>query len=304
MAGHKDSRAANGAAGKKDILLFDPDDLVLVEDVASAIYDERVKMEVDERLVLSIMVRGVIVPIVVRKNPETGKTEVVDGRQRTKACREANKRLKKEGRDSVRIPAVVKRSDAAESLALMVTTNDLRTDDTPLNRARKAARYLDLGGTEEDACVMLGISKASLKNMLSLLDAPAVVRRAVESGAVTTSDGYKLAKLEPEEAAKKVAELKEHAPRTPGKKRSSNAKKAREIVDGGKKRRKRAVSVDTDGSEANGIARGEAEIAKRRAWVADHLKIPGQDKKSMEQVFAWLGGDDGAFEEWETEAAQ
>ena len=36
--------------------------------------------------------------------------------------------------------------------------------------------------------------------------------------------------MEPEEAKKKLAELLEHAPRTPGKKRSKNAKKAREVM--------------------------------------------------------------------------
>jgi hypothetical protein len=39
-----------------------------------------------------------------------------------------------------------------------------------------------------------------------------------------------LAREEPEEAKKKLGKLLEHAPRTPGKKRSKNAGKAREIV--------------------------------------------------------------------------
>ena len=95
----KDTRVANGATGKTDLLLFDPDTLVIVEDEGSALRDDRAKLPYDERLVLSMMVRGVLQPVIVRKNPETDRTEVVDGRQRVKACREANKRLKKEGRD-------------------------------------------------------------------------------------------------------------------------------------------------------------------------------------------------------------
>ncbi len=49
----------------------------------------------------------------------------------------------------------------------------------------------------------------------------------VEAGKITTSDGYRLAKLEPAEAKEKVAELIEHAPRTPGKKRSKKTAASR-----------------------------------------------------------------------------
>ena len=63
--------------------------------------------------------------------------------------------------------------------------------------------------------------------MLRLLDAPAAVRAAVDSGKVSVGDAYKLSRLEPDETKKKLAELVEKAPRTPGKKRSDHAKKAR-----------------------------------------------------------------------------
>lgn len=273
----KDTRAANGAVGKKDLLLFDPDDLVIVEDEASALRDDRAKLPFKERTVLSIMARGVLLPIIVRKNPDTGKTEVVDGRGRTKACREANKRLKKEGRDPIMIPATVKRTSALDSLAMMITANEDRDEDTPLNRAKKAARFLDLGGTEEDACVAFGISKATLKNMIGLLDAPAVVRRAVESGAVTASDGYKLAKLEPKEAAEKAEKLKTEAPRTPGKKRSTNAKKAKEIVDG-------ASSV-----------RSKKTILEKLAEVQRSESINENKRMGAEAALMWALGDDAAM---------
>jgi ParB family transcriptional regulator, chromosome partitioning protein len=260
--GSKDTRTANGASGKTDLLLFDPSSLVIVEDEGSALRDDRAKLEYDERLVLSMMVRGVLQPIIVRKNPETDKVEVVDGRQRVKAAREANKRLRKEGREPLRVPAVVKRTSPLDSLAMMVTANELRTEDTPMNRAKKLARFLDMGGTKEDAATAFGCSAASIGNMLTLLDAPAVVRKAVEAGHVSVSDGYKLAKLEPADAAKRVSELKEHAPRTPGKKRSKNAKKAREIVSG-----KKIQTPSAPATEAIST-RMENRIAKQiAAWV-------------------------------------
>jgi phage terminase small subunit len=120
---------------------------------------------------------------------------------------------------------------------------------------------------------------------------------------VTTSDGYKLAKLEPAEAEKRIEQLKKEAPRLPGRKRRASGEKVKAIVDKGAKKRRKA-SAEPDAIEAGTFARSESAIAKKRAWVAEHLKIPGQDKLCMEMVFAWLGGDDEAFIAWEESAAQ
>lgn len=234
----KASRDSLKAKGKRDAYMFDPEDLVLVMDEKAPLYDERVKLPVDEALVLNIMFapdgtpQGVLEPINAARNTETGKVEVIDGRQRVKAAREANKRLKKMGLEPVWVPAMLKRVNAHSSMGMLISSNEHRQNDTPLGKAKKAQRYLDLGRSHEEIAVLFGISAASVKNMLSLLDAPAAVRNAVEAGKISTSDGYKLAKLEPADAKEKVEALIENAPRTPGKKRSGNAKKAREIVSG------------------------------------------------------------------------
>lgn len=232
----KASRDSLNAKGKRDAYMFDPEDLVLVTDEKSPLYDERTELPVDEALVLNMMFapdgvpQGVLEPILVIRNAETGKVEVVDGRQRVKAAREANKRLKKAGLETIRVPAMIQRANAHRAMAMLVSSNELRQDDTPLGRAKKMQRYLDLGRGEDEVAVLFGISKASVKNMLALLDAPAAVRHAVDSGKISVSDGYKLAREEPEAAKKKVAKLLEHAPRTPGKKKNANAGKAREIM--------------------------------------------------------------------------
>ena len=191
--------------------------------------------------------QGVLEPITVIRNPESGKVEVVIGRQRVKAAREANKLLKKQGLEPIRVPAMIARASSHRAMGMLISENEHRQDDTPLGKAKKAQRYIDLGRDESEIAVLFGISKASVKNLLSLLDAPAAVRNAVETGKISTSDGYKLAKLEPGEAKEKVAELVEHAPRVPGKKRSKNASKAREIVGGGNgvsKKAENAVATD------------------------------------------------------------
>jgi ParB family chromosome partitioning protein len=237
----KQSRDALNAKGKRDAYMFDPEDLVLVTDEKHPLFDERVHLPVSESLVMNMLYapdgktpQGVLEPITVVRDPETGKVEVAVGRQRVKAAREANKRLKKQGAELLRVPAMIARANAHRGMAMLISENENRQDDTPLGRARKAQRFIELGHTEEEIAVLFGVSKASIKNLLSLLDAPAAVRNAVEAGQITASEGYKLSKLEPSEAREKVTELKEHAPRAVGKKRRGNATKAREIVNGGK----------------------------------------------------------------------
>lgn len=253
----KASRDSLNAKGKRDAYMFDPDDLILVTDEKSPLFDERVELPLDENLVLNLMFapdgvpQGVLEPILVVRNAETGKVEVMDGRQRVKAAREANKRLKKAGLEQIRVPGMVSRARGHQAMGMLISANEHRQDDSPLGKAKKAQRYLELGRDESEIATLFGISKASVKNLLSLLDAPAAVRNAVESGKISTSDGYKLAKLEPEEAKEKVAELIEHAPRTSGKKRSKNAGKAREIVNGNEKPQ---VSKKAENAVATDIA--------------------------------------------------
>lgn len=233
----KTSRDALNAKGKSDFWYFDPNDVILVEDKNSPVYDERVHNDFKESLVLSMMYapdgktsQGVLKICVGARNPETGKVEITDGRQRTLACREANRRLKKQGLPLLRLPVHLRRLNDSQLMATMITANEHATEDSPMNRALKAQRYINLGHDEKEVAVMLGTSESTVKNLLRLLDAPAAVRNAVDAGKITTSDGYRLSREEPAEAKKKLDKLLEHAPRTPGKKRSPNAKKAREVM--------------------------------------------------------------------------
>jgi ParB family chromosome partitioning protein len=265
----KASRDALKAKGKTDVWYFDPEDVILVEDKESPVYDERVHNDYDEALVLSMMYapdgktpQGVLEILNGSRNAETGKTEITDGRQRTKACREANRRLKKQGLPPIRLPVHLKRLNDSQRMALMITANEHRRQDSPMNRALKAQRYINLGHDEKEVAVMLGTGESTVKNLLRLLDAPAAVRNAVDSGKVSVSDGYRLAREEPEEARKKLGKLLEQAPRTPGKKRSKHAKKAREIM--GRPEQKTAPEVPS----ARSVKKTEDAVAEAiAAWI-------------------------------------
>lgn len=203
----KNSMDAYGALGKSNVLFFDPEALHLVTDTAHPLYDERVHLPLKEPMVLNIMALGVIQPIVITKDPETGQVLVAAGRQRVKHAREANKRLKDRGEEPIQVPAVVRKTDSDGLAGVMVAENELREQDTQLGRAAKMARLMQRGRGEDAVALIFGCSIQTVRQTLALLDATADVRKAVEAGKITVTAAHKLAKLKPEEQRAKVAEV-------------------------------------------------------------------------------------------------
>ena len=167
----KNSIDAYGASGKSNVLFFEPESLHLVTDKTHPLYDERIHLPINEPMVLNIMDQGVLEPIIVWKDPETGRSCVVDGRQRVRHTIEANKRLAKEGKPLLMVPAVTKRGSAVRMAQAMVSANEIRQADTPLGRAKKMADALERGHDEQDLSLMFGCSVQTVRATLSLLDA-------------------------------------------------------------------------------------------------------------------------------------
>lgn len=204
----KNSKDVYGADGKTNALTFDPDKLVLVTDKNHPLYDERVHLPVNENMVLNIMHQGVLQSIVICKDPESGETLVVAGRQRVKNAREANKRLRAQGCEPIMVPAMVRRAtNMADMAGIMISENEAREDDTPVGRAHKMQRLLDMGKTHDHLAVIFCCSVPTVRNTLALLDTTAAVRNAVQAGDINVGQARALAKLEPAEQREKVKEL-------------------------------------------------------------------------------------------------
>lgn len=227
----KNSIQAYGAEGKSNVLFFDPDKLTLVTDPKHPLYDERVHRPISEAMVLNIMALGVVQAITITKDAETGQTLVVAGRGRVINCREANRRLRERGEEPLQVPAIARRTDGDGLAGVMVAENELREADTPLGRAKKMQRFVDRGRSLEAIAILFGCTVPTVKSTLGLLDQPAAVREAVESGAITLTAAHKLAKLAPEEQRAKVAELKKAGAGLSG---HSKAQAQRAVVDGDK----------------------------------------------------------------------
>jgi ParB family chromosome partitioning protein len=208
----KNSVEAYGAAGKTNLLMFEPEALhIELEDESSPVFDPRALEMPDDNFVRNIQAFGVLEPVLVRKNPETGKTEVVAGRRRVLAARIANERLLASGQTPLQVPAIVKRVDGAEAMEIMVIENAVREDESPMGRAKKMRRLMDRGRTEEQLAIAFGCSSSTVKNTLALLEVVPEVRKAVESGKLNATRAYKLSKLPAETQREELRILVEAA---------------------------------------------------------------------------------------------
>lgn len=208
----KSSVDAYGAEGNAKALFFDPAKLTLVTDEKHPLYDARVHAPINESMVRNIDYQGVIVPIEVSKNPETGDIEVVTGRQRVKNAIEANKRREARGEEPRMIPAYIRlipRHQRVEMLsAAMVSENAIRNDETPIQRATKMAQQMNMGRGEEHIALLFGCDVQTVRNTIALLDSTQAVQDAVEAGEITVTHARALGKLAPEQQRAKVRELK------------------------------------------------------------------------------------------------
>lgn len=202
------------ALGRGDRFFFSPDSLIIIgldtkDGKEHPLYDERVNLEVPRWMVDSIKAYGVLEDVIVRRDGDD--LLVVDGRQRTRATRIANKELKKEGKPEVRVGVTIRKDDDKGIEAIHVIANEHRQADTPIVRAKKAQRMLDAGHAEAEVAFCFGITIEYLRQLQKLLDLAAPVQKAVEAGEVSASAAAKLSKLKREEQVSKLGELKEKA---------------------------------------------------------------------------------------------
>ncbi|WP_213306039.1 ParB/RepB/Spo0J family partition protein [Paraburkholderia sacchari] len=207
----KNSIDVYGAKSKSNLMGFDPDELVLVTDETHPLYDSRVHLPLDENMVRNIDYQGVIQPIEVCKNVETGAIEVVTGRQRVKNAREANRRRRERGEPIRLIQGFVRKlkpSERAKALSTaMASENAIRQQETPISRAAKMAQQVAYGRSDEELETIFGCKMVTIHASLKLLECCQAVQDAVECGSINVTHALKLADIPPAEQRAKVQEL-------------------------------------------------------------------------------------------------
>lgn len=199
-------------APRGNIFFCQPDDLTLVTDKEHPLYDPRVEWPIDDKMVASILSKGVITPIIVRKNGTY--LEVVEGRQRVKNTAEANKRLKSQGADPILVPVLVRREkDDASAFETSIVTNEIRTADDVITKAEKAQKLSERGRSDEQVASAFGVTLVTVRNWWKVLELAPQVQTAVKAGRVAASDAVKeLTGMTREDQVKRLAKMEETSP--------------------------------------------------------------------------------------------
>jgi ParB family transcriptional regulator, chromosome partitioning protein len=142
-------------------------------------YQPRLDMRTDELedLAASIRAQGVVQPIIVRPvgnvlPGDVQRYEIVAGERRWRAAQLAG--LKD-------IPAVIRRVPDNAAIAMALIENIQRADLNPLEEARALERLIaEFGLTHQSAADAIGRSRASVTNLLRLLELAPEVRERLE----------------------------------------------------------------------------------------------------------------------------
>lgn len=279
-----------------ELSFIDPKNLVIVgldtdDGAMHPLYDERIKLELNQSLVTSILVYGVRVPVLVRE--EDGKILVVDGRQRVRAAREAGDR---DPGQRPKVPIVVQHGDDKRMSAVMTLVNEQRVDDPILAKAERAVRLLERLGDEEMVAVVFGRSVQTIRNWLILMKADPRIHEAIRNNIIATSAGINLARLDRAKQGEALEELfkaaKVEEGQDPGAKAALNAALDRQITEREVKEKR---TRDGDAKEQKGI---------KRTWLRKALKTKAAETLSDDQrgVLEWIveGGTEAKDAWWDT----
>ena len=134
-----------------------------------------------EELAASIRTQGVVQPIVVRPieatTPSGGQRyEIIAGERRWRAAQLA---------ELADIPAIVRDIPDATAISVALIENIQREDLNPLEEARALERLIsEFGMTHQQAAEAVGRSRATVSNLLRLLDLAPEVGDQLEAGAL------------------------------------------------------------------------------------------------------------------------
>lgn len=196
-------------AKRGNVFMMEPEKLTLVTDKSHPLYDPRVEDDPSENMIANVAMHGVLEPILVRKNGEA--IEVIAGRGRTKAALEANRRLKAESKPTILIPAMVKGGSDADLFGIVISENEIRREDSMVNKGEKARRLLNMGQSVQQIAVTFGVTRQAVDSWLAVQQLPDEIKDAVESGELSATAAIQLAGagLSREEQVARYRDLKQ-----------------------------------------------------------------------------------------------
>jgi len=138
-----------------------------------------------DALAQSVREKGVLQPLLVRQVDEDDAAfELIAGERRWRAAQRAGLH---------QVPVLVRQLADVEALEIALIENLQREDLTSIEEAEAYRRLTrDFGRTQADLATALGKSRSHVANTLRLLGLPDVVRRQLETGALSAGHGRAL----------------------------------------------------------------------------------------------------------------
>ena len=142
-----------------------------------------------KKLAESVQSEGVIQPLLVRKLGR-GRFEIIAGERRWHAARTAG--LK-------RVPTIVRNVSDLGALALALVENLHREDLNPIDQAHAARQLVEsFSMTHQEVADLIGRSRASVTNLLRLLELPTDVQTMLADGKLDLGHARALLALPPD----------------------------------------------------------------------------------------------------------
>ncbi|MGR3758143.1 MAG: ParB/RepB/Spo0J family partition protein [Tranquillimonas sp.] len=154
-----------------------PDQMIPVEKIAPNPDRPRRTFtpEALEELAASVKEKGIIQPLILRRNPRQADAyEIVAGERRWRAAQMAQLH---------EVPALIREFDDTEVLEIAIIENIQRADLNPVEEAGAYRQLMDrFGHTQEKLAEALGKSRSHIANLLRLLSLPGDVQEMLRDG--------------------------------------------------------------------------------------------------------------------------
>jgi ParB family chromosome partitioning protein len=215
----------------------------------------------------SIASAGLLQPLIVRPL-EAGRFELVAGERRWRAAQIAGLE---------HVPAVIRSSPEDERLQAALIENMVREDLNPVEEARACAALVDdLGISKEELARRVGRSRASISNLVRLLDLPDDAQAMLERGELSEGHGRAILQVSDQGQRSKLAARAAAAGwsvrETESRARGSGAKGAkRRPAKGGRISAEERAAL-TDAEDELGEALG-ADVRVRKAGAGIRAEI-------------------------------
>jgi ParB family chromosome partitioning protein len=208
--------------GRGEYYKFKPEDLTIIgiDPVDGVIHksrkehplwDPRIFLPLDPERVENVQALGVIETIEVRRNGDY--FEVVNGRQRVRLAREANKINRSQGLPEITVKVIVVSGDERKIVGIQRATNTVRTEESVLDKA-EAAGYMhnSLDMTVQEIATYCGVTAVTVRNWLIVDSLHPEVKAAVASGKIAAHAALKFANVRSEDQPAVLRDILEPKP--------------------------------------------------------------------------------------------